>query len=117
MNTENRGRFWPLPLSERNIEDLNQWVNDDALTGIVDEDAGGIVGYLNETHVDTVLDLLNQTEAKSDEVRFVMEMEKESLSSPANREAVANRLHAIADKIMEGYTAGETQGAVWDLAQ
>ena len=38
-----------------------KWLDDDQLEGLIDEEAGGIIGYINHYHVDKLLRLLNKT--------------------------------------------------------
>ena len=53
-------RFWELELDDKNIKDLLQWVIDNSLVGLVDEEAGGIVGYISRDHIKGVLTKLNK---------------------------------------------------------
>jgi len=46
-------------LEEENVEDLQDWVNEDALLAIVSEEAGGIIGYIQKDHADFVAGALN----------------------------------------------------------
>lgn len=58
-NNENP-RFWSMDLENTNKKDLLKWFVDDLLIGIVDEEEGGIIGYVNPKFVDDVLSLLNK---------------------------------------------------------
>ncbi len=44
---------------ETNIPDLQKWVNDRALVGLIDEQRAGIIGYINAEHIDEITGLLN----------------------------------------------------------
>lgn len=48
-------------MDEQNIKDLIEWVTKNELVAIVDENEGGIIGYVHEFHSDRILDTLNQT--------------------------------------------------------
>lgn len=51
------------PLDEENKNDLQEWVDDGQLVGLVDEACGGIIGYINEAHADRIASHLNEREA------------------------------------------------------
>lgn len=58
-------RFSTMELDEEtNIPDLQQWVDEGVLVGLVDEEQGGIIGYVNTGHADMVYDLLNSIKHK-----------------------------------------------------
>ncbi len=53
-------RFWSDPLSTDQKDDLNMSMNKNEVVAIVDEDAGGIIGYALEDHKETVLKALRK---------------------------------------------------------
>jgi hypothetical protein len=46
-------------MDEVNIRDLLEWVTQNKLVAIVDENEGGIIGYVHEFHSDRILNTLN----------------------------------------------------------
>lgn len=44
---------------EINKPDLQEWVDNDFMVGLIDEESGGIIGYVNRNHVDKLYSLLN----------------------------------------------------------
>lgn len=57
---EKESRFWELEMDERNKRDLQDWFNKDQLIALVDEDTGGIIGYINREHSQSLLEQLNK---------------------------------------------------------
>ncbi len=58
---KNDPRFTFQELDEEiNIPDLQNWVNDRVLVGIVDDESGGIIGYVNREHADKLYTILNK---------------------------------------------------------
>ena len=54
-------RFWEVfVLDEVNILDAEIWLHKDKLAGLVDEESGGIIGYIHKEHIDKILKLLNK---------------------------------------------------------
>jgi len=47
-------------LNEENWSDLQKWVDNEELVALVDEEEGGIIGYINPVHMDKILNLLNK---------------------------------------------------------
>lgn len=47
-------------MDDKNVEDLLKWVEQNKLVAIVDENEGGIIGYVHEFHSDRILDTLNK---------------------------------------------------------
>lgn len=47
-------------LDEDNKNDLLKWVADDELMGLIDEEKGGIIGYINHKHVNRIAEMLNE---------------------------------------------------------
>lgn len=52
-------RYHTQNLDERNISDLMEWINTDELEAIIDENNGGIIGYINITHSNRINKILN----------------------------------------------------------
>jgi len=44
---------------DTNIPDLQKWVDERKLVGVVDEEKGGIIGYINHEHEDMLYQVLN----------------------------------------------------------
>ena len=44
---------------ETNIPDLQKWVDERKLVAIIDEERGGIIGYINHEHEDMLYQVLN----------------------------------------------------------
>lgn len=60
--TKQNPRFNFQDLDEEvNIPDLQKWVDNRDLIGIVDEKHGGIIGYINYQHENEFYDILNKT--------------------------------------------------------
>jgi hypothetical protein len=45
---------------EENRSDLQKWVDQDELVGLVDESCGGIIGYINRHHAERIVEALNK---------------------------------------------------------
>ncbi len=43
-------QFWELELDEKNENDLQKWIRENNLVGLVDEELGGIIGYTVYAH-------------------------------------------------------------------
>lgn len=54
-------QFWGQNLDEGNVADLQKWVDDDVMDGLVDETQGGIIAYVHRNHVNRIADLLNKS--------------------------------------------------------
>lgn len=52
---------------ETNKPDLQKWVENDELVGLVDEECGGIIGYVNPAHADKLYSILNAQKYKRGE--------------------------------------------------
>ena len=57
-------QFWNLNLDEKNKQDLQKWIDEDKMVGIVNEENGGIIGYINKGHINKILKKLNKMEEK-----------------------------------------------------
>lgn len=58
--TKEEPRFSTMDLDEEtNIPDLKNWVEERQLVGLVDEECGGIIGYVNPAHAEKLYKLLN----------------------------------------------------------
>ena len=54
-------RFWSIRnMDERHIKDAQKWLDEENLVALVDEKKGGIIGYINRTHIDEILPILNK---------------------------------------------------------
>lgn len=51
--------FNAQPLDVENQRDLALWVKQGALVALVDDAAGGIIGYVHQAHADRIAGLLN----------------------------------------------------------
>tara|TARA_R110000868_G_scaffold74337_10_gene214982 strand:+ start:1274 stop:1621 length:348 start_codon:yes stop_codon:yes gene_type:complete len=47
-------------LEETNIDDLEKWITDGVLHGLIDENLGGIIGYIHGEHINRVVSILNK---------------------------------------------------------
>ena len=47
-------------LENNQILDAEKWLQDDEMVGLVDEEAGGIIGYIHQEHIEKILNLLNK---------------------------------------------------------
>lgn len=56
---ETRFSFQDLD-EEVNIPDLQKWIDERVLVGLIDEEKGGIVGYFNIEHEEEFFKLLNK---------------------------------------------------------
>ena len=56
-------RFWDLELTDENYKDLQNWVTKEKMVGLVDENMGGIIGYINRSQVKEILKLLNEVKS------------------------------------------------------
>ena len=68
-------RYWSMELDKLNKDDLQKWIKDDELEAIVDEDAGGIIGYINRDHIESLIRKLNgdKNDISHIKVRFTVE--------------------------------------------
>lgn len=58
--TKQDPRFSGMDLDEEtNIPDLKKWVKERQLEGLVDEEHGGIIGYINRAHIQSLVERLN----------------------------------------------------------
>lgn len=53
-------RFWELEMDDMNKKDMQDWVDKDQLVALVDENHGGIIGYVNREHSQGLLKQLNK---------------------------------------------------------
>lgn len=44
---------------EDNLPDLEKWVKEDKMVALIDEEMGGIIGYINQDHIDRITAILN----------------------------------------------------------
>ena len=51
---------WELD-RDTNLTDLQKWVDDNNLVGLVDESQSGIIGYVSRAHAERIASLLNLT--------------------------------------------------------
>lgn len=51
---------WMFLDEETNIPDLKRWVDENVLAGLIDEEKGGIIGYIHHEHIDEITKLLNK---------------------------------------------------------
>lgn len=59
-------RFDYMDLDEEtNIPDLQNWVDNRELVGLIDETKGGIIGYINKAHIEDIIVLLNNLRNES----------------------------------------------------
>lgn len=58
--TTEEPQFYSQDLEPINVEDLQKWVDSNELDGLVDEEQGGIIGYINKAHADRIAAQLNQ---------------------------------------------------------
>lgn len=60
-NTSTEPRFNYQEIDEQvNLPDLRSWVDNNEMSAIVDEDKGGIIGYISTSHVDEITNRLNE---------------------------------------------------------
>lgn len=57
---EEEANFSYQDLDEDNVNDLQKWVGNNDLWGLIDEKEGGIIGYINHGHIDRIAGILNQ---------------------------------------------------------
>ncbi len=102
---------------ETNIPDLQKWVNDRALVGLIDEERAGIIGYINSDHIEEVVKILNGSK------------ETEPAPTPTSKEGLEDseiRVYGIDSNLHDGKIfdltnndfvhIAEEQGYVWTLA-
>ena len=58
--TKEDPRFNFMGLDDLNKEHLEIWVAEDQMEGLVDEESGGIIGYINRAHIDKLYTILNK---------------------------------------------------------
>ena len=44
-----------------NLPDLLNWAANDDMVALIDEESGGIIGYINKGHIDMIYSILNKT--------------------------------------------------------
>ncbi len=44
---------------EDNLPDLEKWVKEDKMVALIDEEMGGIIGYIHQDHIDRITAILN----------------------------------------------------------
>ena len=60
-DVENDGeRFWTLEMDEMNKNHCRDWLDNDKMEALVDENCGGIIGYISRGHIAKVIKLLNK---------------------------------------------------------
>lgn len=52
-------RYMIQDLDETNIDNLNDSIDKEELIGLIDEETGGIIGYINTVHAKRIMDALN----------------------------------------------------------
>ena len=52
-------RYYEQELNEQNILDLLKWIAENQLVAIVDEQEGGIIGYVSRNYSEEILFYLN----------------------------------------------------------
>ena len=57
---ETEERFWTLDLFDEHKIDLQKWINDDGLIALVDEESGGIIGYIGRDHISMIMKSLSK---------------------------------------------------------
>jgi hypothetical protein len=56
---DREAEFTSQDLDEDNTKDLLKWVGNDELWGLIDEEQGGIIGYIHHSHMERITNLLN----------------------------------------------------------
>lgn len=70
---ETEPRFSYMDLDEEtNIPDLQRWVNERQLNGLVDETKGGIIGYIHQEHSDKISGMLNDNQKLLSALQTIM---------------------------------------------
>lgn len=54
-------RYWEQELTQINIEHLLKWIIDRQLVAVVDDDYGGIIGYVSRDYSEEILKQLNNS--------------------------------------------------------
>lgn len=75
-NSVEDAKFTTQYLDEVNYSDLQKWIAEDVLHGLVDEEKGGIVGYIHHEHIENIADKLNSFQALKDSNRELIEANK-----------------------------------------
>lgn len=57
-------RYWELELTDENYKDLQTWIKNEKVIGLVDEKMGGIIGYIHKVHSDEIIKNLNKVDEK-----------------------------------------------------
>ena len=55
-------RYWKLELTDENYNDMQNWVRTEEMVGLVDEEKGGIIGYINREHAERIIKELTKGE-------------------------------------------------------
>lgn len=55
---------WMILNEETNIPHLLSWVYERKLVGLIDEEKGGIIGYINHAHIEEIVGILNGKEKR-----------------------------------------------------
>jgi len=58
MEKEKRFDVWEL--TKENKKDLDSWINENRLIGIIDDVEGGIIGYIHDKHARNIINQLNK---------------------------------------------------------
>lgn len=70
LHTQDEPRFNYQEVDELdNLPDLQKWVDGNKLNALVDEEKGGIIGYIHHEHIDEIVGLLNERKALLDALR------------------------------------------------
>lgn len=56
---EDKLRFWTMELDDDNYRNLQEWVGEKCMEGLVDEESGGIIGYVNRNCIKDIIPFLN----------------------------------------------------------
>jgi len=57
---DNELQFNYQELEEVNIIDLKKWTDEEVLSALIDENCGGIIGYVHADHIDRIVGKLNE---------------------------------------------------------
>ncbi len=76
---EDNPRFWSLNLEKNNIQDLKDWIEKNKLVGIVDEEEGGIIGYISDDFIDKIVNKLNKNYKMKRKENYSTKYEREEM--------------------------------------
>ncbi len=60
ISEDHEDQFSIQDLDEGNKTDLEKWIYEDQLLGLIDEETGGIIGYINHAHAKRIMVMLNE---------------------------------------------------------